>query len=124
MKNPKHRRLNAALYAMALEEMAAGPSTRPELCEHTGLGDKTVQAIVRSLHQRRLIHIAAWEKDSLGRFTMAAFAFGRGADAKKPAPKTATELSRAYKERQRRKAALRASAGLPAANDNHRSAVA
>jgi hypothetical protein len=111
VSNPKHRRLNARLYAMALEEMAAGPSTRRELCESTGLGDKTVEAIVRALHQRRLIHIAAWEKDALGRYTVAAFKFGRGTDAKKPAPKTPTELSRSYKLRRRQRDALRASAG-------------
>jgi hypothetical protein len=110
-----HRRLNAKLYAMALEEMAAGPSTRLELCGHTGLGKQTIEHLVRALHQRGLIHIAAWEKDAIGRFTMAAFKFGRGTDAKKPPRKTPTELSRGYKQRRRQRETLRASAGASGA---------
>lgn len=111
MKTRKRTRLNAKLYAMTLEEMAAGPSTRVELREHTGLSTKTIDAIVSSLYQRGLIHIGAWEKDALGRFTLAAFKFGRGTDVKKPPAKTPTELSRGYKQRRRQRDAMRASAG-------------
>lgn len=110
-KSRKRTRLNAKLYAIALQEMADGPSTRRELIERTGLSVKTIEGIVRALHQRRLIHIGAWEKDALGRFSLPAFSFGKGRDVPKPAPKTKTELARAYKARKAQRSALHASAG-------------
>jgi hypothetical protein len=110
-KSRKRTRLNAKLYAMALQEMADGPSTRQELIEQTGLGVKTVAGIVKALHQRRLIHIGAWEKDALGRCILPAFSFGKGRDVPKPAPKTGAELARSYTARRAQRSALHASAG-------------
>jgi hypothetical protein len=110
-KSRKRTRLNAKLYAMALQEMADGPTTRQELIEQTGLSVKTVAAIVKALHQRRLIHVGAWEKDAAGRCILPAFSFGKGKDVPRPARKTGAELARAKKARKAYRLALHASAG-------------
>jgi hypothetical protein len=99
MKKPKNR-LNAVLYATLIQELMDGPSTRVELMTATGLSHQTILSNVRALHERGLIHVACWEKDAMGRHSIAAFTFGRGGDARKPAPLTPVELKRAQRRRQ------------------------
>lgn len=111
-------RLNSVVFAAAIEELMAGPTTRAELAEHTGLHWCTVNLFLTTLHRRGLIHVAAWEKDSRGRRCLAAFEFGRGKDVPKPPPMTRAAAQRAYKQRKAREDALRASAGRPAAGSN------
>lgn len=109
-KAPKVR-LNATMYAMAMEEMVQGPTTRAELVAHTGLNPHTVQSVIRALHQRKIIYIAGWERDASGKASIAAFAFGSKADAPKPRPKTPNEHRRSYLERKRHAATRQATAG-------------
>lgn len=106
-------RLNAALYAMALEELMAGPTSRSDLMRVTGLNEETISSLVKALHKRELIHIGSWERDTGGRASIAMFLFGKGRDAKKPERKTPAENKRNYMRRKAQRAALRASAGAP-----------
>lgn len=107
-------RLNAALYAMALDELVQGPTTRAELREVTGLSVATILSIVSALRKRKLIHVAEWERDISGRWTVAAFAFGGKPDAKKPAPRTDAENKRAQRAARRNNATLHATVGIGA----------
>lgn len=95
---PKNR-LNAVLYATLLAELVEGPTTRQEMIDHTGLSRQTILSLVRALHERGLIHVASWERDSRGKHSIAAFQFGRAKDVKRPPPLTASELQVAYRSR-------------------------
>lgn len=97
-RKPKNR-LNAVLYATLLAELVAGPTTRQELIDHTGLSRQTILSLVRALHERGLIHVASWEKDGRGKHSIASFQFGSGRDAKRPPPLTAVEVQRAARAR-------------------------
>jgi hypothetical protein len=97
-RKPKTR-LNAVLYAMLLEDLVAGPATRQELMRRTGLSYETIMSVVRALHSRRLIHVTAWERDAIGRHSIAAFAFGSKADAKRPPALTRGECKRNQRAR-------------------------
>lgn len=111
VKKPTPVRLNAVLFAMAVEELVQGPTSRKELMEHTGLSPETVFSIIRALHSRRLIHIAGWERDGADRASIAAFEFGDKPDAKKPRRRTHMENKRTQQERKRRAAVVQATAG-------------
>lgn len=112
-------RLNAALFAMALEELMTGPTTRYELEETTGLSRQTVLSLISALRKRKLIRIGGWERDRMGKASMAAFVFGQGEDARKPRPLTPSEVQKAYKMRKLRAQTFYASA----ANDDDRRAA-
>lgn len=115
---PKRRkatvRLNATLYAIALQELMHGASTRAELSEATGLGAETVMCMVRALHKRRLIYVASWEQDGIGRWSIAAFAFGDKTDAKKPVRLTPVECKRQQRARRRQASVGNLTAGMAA----------
>ena len=110
-KKGKMTRLNATLFAMALEEMAHGPTTRTELGERTGLSRQTILSLITALHKRRLIYVAGWERDGGGRASIQAFALGDKPNARKPPPLTSAETQRAYKERKLMRSAMHATAG-------------
>lgn len=87
----------ATLYAKLLAALVDGPPrTYMELAEFTGLHLRTCQRYVKALHDAKLVHVAGWEEDPLGRFSIAAFVFGRGRDAKRPVL-SATEKKRRYR---------------------------
>lgn len=77
-------RLNSILFAMLLEDLMEGPSTWTELSEKTGLCRGSVLAAIRAMKDRKLVHIAGWERDAAGRINVPAFQLGRGRDAVKP----------------------------------------
>lgn len=99
-KPKKPTRLNAALYAILLEELVDGTATRREMAERTGLSAQTILSLVTALHKRGLIHVAAWERDAVGRHSIPAFQFGRKRDVARPAPLTKAECKRQQRARQ------------------------
>lgn len=111
-REKKKPRLNGILFAMLLEELIAGPSTWQELSEHTGLSRNTILNTLQALRKRKLVYVAAWEKDPRGAATMRAYAFGDKPDMKRPR-RTPAETKREYRARKVLESAMRASAGVP-----------
>jgi hypothetical protein len=103
-------RLNAALYAMFLQELVAGPCTLPGLIEVTGLHLKTVRGLLKALHGKKLIHVSGWDNDARGAQTIAVWTWGAGRDAKRPT-KTQAQVCRDWRSRQAMTAMVNASAG-------------
>jgi hypothetical protein len=97
----KQVKLNAALLAMMLQELVAGPCTGPQLAEHTGMSTITVYHTLRALHRKHLVHIAAWDTDTQGRKSVRAFAFGEGKDVPRPRAKRARVSKSEYDNRVR-----------------------
>jgi hypothetical protein len=94
-------KLNAVMYAMMLEDLLEGPSTAQELADYTGMSILTVQRTLRVMHRRGVIHVAAWNEDMRGAWTLRSFALGRGKDAKKPPPKTRAQYEQNRRDRLR-----------------------
>ena len=101
--------LSCITFALALEELIAGPSTAHSIAEHSGMNYRTACRLLRALHGKKLVHISDWDKDSLGRMGMrAVFSLGHGRDAKRAA-KPREQVNRDY----RNKVARAALAGTP-----------
>jgi hypothetical protein len=81
-------KLNAVMFSMLLEELMSGPATAQGIADYTGMSVLTVQRTLRVMHRRKVIHIAAWEEDVRGAWTLRVWALGEGRDARKPPPKT------------------------------------
>lgn len=74
-------RLSYLTFAMLLEELMSGPCTAKHLSEHTGMGHRYMCRLIDALHTKRLVHVAGWDKDSLGRMAVKVYALGHGKDA-------------------------------------------
>lgn len=88
----------------ALQMLQQSPAglTRTELQTQLSIPDlRTMQTMLKALHQRKLIHIAAWRYESAGRSCPACrvFRYGEGEDAKKPAGLSPEDCRRRYKDR-------------------------
>ena len=79
--------------------LIAGPTTVSGLCEESGLAYNSCRKFVATLYRRKLVHIAAWERDSIGRWTIAAYAWGTGKDAKRPPKLTPAQRSQRRRDR-------------------------
>ena len=84
---------NAAAYAAAFDGLISGASTVEDLSQESGLAHNTTRKLIHALRRRKLIHVAAWEADALGRHTKAAYALGHKPDAAKPPAKTCAQRS-------------------------------
>jgi predicted ArsR family transcriptional regulator len=76
-------KVNAMSYAKLIKELHDGPYSFQELADNTGLHYHTVREYVNCLHRERLVHIALWEKDRLGRDCKPLWVFGRSKDKKR-----------------------------------------
>lgn len=91
---------NASAYAAALEALMDGESTIHEIEEASGLAFSTLRKWLAALRRRKLVHVVAWEKDPLGRYTRAVFALDRGKkDAPRPPKMTDAERRKRYYDR-------------------------
>ena len=95
---------NAAAYAAVFEGLISGASTVVDLAQESGLAHNTTRKLIHALRRRKLIHVAAWETDALGRHTKAAYALGHKPDVAKPPAKTSTQRSARSAARKRSKA--------------------
>lgn len=108
----KQVKLNAVMFAMMLEELLSGPCTAQDIADYTGMSLLTVQRTLRAMYRRKVLHVAAWERDVAGRMTVRVFGLGAGKDAKAPIT-TRSEMNRKYRLRK----AMAPLSALPAAND-------
>jgi hypothetical protein len=74
-------RLSYLTFAMLLEELMSGPCTAKHLSEHTGMGHRYMCRLIDALHTKKLVHIASWEKDAIGRIGVRVYGLGHGTDA-------------------------------------------
>lgn len=81
-----------------------GPASARSLAGISDLHIVTVYDLLRALHSYKVVHIAAWEKDSRGRDAIAVFALGPGDDAKRQT-KSRTQIARDYRARKKALAA-------------------
>lgn len=98
---------NISAYAEAIYLLTEGASTIKDICQESGLGDTTVRKFVASLRRRGLVRIAGWEQDSQGRHVIAAYQWGKKADAKRPPVQTLQERQTKYKAKIQHLAMLR-----------------
>lgn len=77
-------RIGAISAAKVLANLYAGPATARELMEVSGLSKNTVMEYLRHFKTEGVIHICAWERDSLGRWSIPVFQLGYGKDRTRP----------------------------------------
>lgn len=84
---------NVTAYVLLFQALEGGGNTE-ELHAESGLGLQTVRKFVAVAKRKKMVHIKAWDKDSMGRFTRPVYAIGNEKDAKRPPKQTSTERSR------------------------------
>ena len=91
---------NVTAYILLFQALEEGGNIE-DLQEESGMSINTVRKFVAVAHRRKMVHIKAWDKDSLGRHTRPVYALGAKVDAKRPPQQTSTERSRKRYERER-----------------------
>ncbi len=87
-------KVNQNTYARLFKELLDGPITPHEAVEATGLHIVTAQNLFRCLKRHKVVHVAAWEPDRLGRDVTPVYQLGAGRD-KPRRKKSAAERQRA-----------------------------
>lgn len=93
-------KVNQATYALALRELLEAPCTAHDIVEATGLHTVTAQSLMRTLKQYKVVHISAWDTDSLGRDAIPVYKLGPGRNAKRR-KKSAAERQRQSREKKK-----------------------
>lgn len=105
----KHR-VNHEAYAAVIKALLDHPQTAHELAEVSGLHIVTSQGLMRVFKRHKIVHVSAWDPDSLGRDVTPVFSLGKGRNVARR-KKTPAERTAAYRARQQAKLlTLRASA--------------
>ena len=121
----RQTRLSHESFTAILEQMLAGPSTATELTQASGMTQRYINQLIRTMHQRKVVHVSGWEKDAIGRVAVKVWTLGHGKDAKRP-NKPREQVQRDYRAK-RRMDPLKGTPfyGLPvqAANDSRRAAA-
>lgn len=104
----RQARVSYIAFSMILDELLSGATTTQALADASGLTRRYCAKLMAVLHGRKVVHIASWEADSLGRMSIAAYALGHGKDAARK-PKTKLEINRDW----RRRAAGKSLVGTP-----------
>jgi hypothetical protein len=99
MSEKKQTRLSYLTFAMLLEELLSGPCTAKHLSEHTGMGHRYMCRLIDALHTKRVVHIAGWDKDALGRVAVRVYGLGPGKDAQKKT-KPRHQVNREYRAKE------------------------
>src|SRR5690625_2951187 len=82
--------------------LSALPATSRDIHNQTGLSRVTIWRWITDLHRAGEIHIESWVRGGTPGPWLPVYAPGEGRDARKPAPKTDAQVSRAYRARARR----------------------
>lgn len=83
---------NARFLGTMIRHLQDVPSTVPELAEASGLHTDTVRSHLFAWKAAGAVRVVGWEQDRFGRYCSKVYAFGQGADAKRPAqPKARRE---------------------------------
>lgn len=95
-------KVNQDAYARVLKMLLADPVTAHDIVQEVGLHLITAQSMFRTFRKHKVVHICAWEPDSMGRDAIPVYKLGKGKD--KPRNKlTPAERQARYRKR---KAAL------------------
>lgn len=73
-------KVNQDTYARVFKELLDGPMTAHDAVDVAGLHIVTAQHLMRCLKKHKVVHIAAWEVDSMGRDAIPVYALGAGRD--------------------------------------------
>lgn len=93
-------KVNQATYALALKELLDTPCTAHDIVEATGLHTVTAQSLMRTLKKYKVVHISAWDTDSLGRDATPVYKLGPGRNVKRR-KKSAAERQRQSREKKK-----------------------
>jgi hypothetical protein len=98
---------NTTAYASVVEALVRTGGTAQELSDTSGLAANTTRKFIRALRNRALVRVVLWRQDTMGRYTIAVWGWGRPAyDAKRPPRMTSTERSARRRVRQREMSSL------------------
>lgn len=98
---------NTTAYAAVIEALEKGGGTTQEFSDSSGLARNTTRKFIRALRNRNLVRVVLWRQDTMGRYTIAVWGWGRPTyDAKRPPRMTSTERSARRRMRQREMSAL------------------
>lgn len=113
-------KINHVSYALLIKRMMGVPACVVDLCDFTGLNERTVWGIVRVLRRHKVIHVAKWGQDSIGRWQIAYYCVGNLPDKEKPvrSPEEIQELVRASARKRyaKKKASTPTAEAMAAAN--------
>ena len=84
-RTPRRSRMNMLTMAQTLRIVLSGRFTRQEIVDATGIHDVTAMRWVNTMRKLRLIHVADWLPDTLGRDGIAVFELGDAPDKKRRA---------------------------------------
>lgn len=84
---------NVTAYVLLFQALEGGGNIN-DLHAESGLGLQTIRKFVSVARRKKMVHIKAWDKDSMGRYTRPVYALGSGKDTQRPPQQTSTERSR------------------------------
>lgn len=95
-------KVNQDTYARLFSELLDGPISAHDAVEATGIHLVTAQNLFRTLKKHKVVHIAAWDKDSKGRDATPVYGIGAGRDK----PRRKTPAAERQRQSRAKKAAL------------------
>lgn len=108
----KRARVSHVTTAKVISLILDGPFSARDIVDTTGLHIVTAYELLRVLRKEKVIHISAWEPDSLGRDAIAIFSIGNKRDAKRRAL-TRAQISERYRARKRMRSMMTAISSKP-----------
>lgn len=100
---PKRRPINGVAYALLLRRLVYAPYSYKELADATGLNEQTIRKWMIALRAAKLVHIASWDQDRRGGWTIPEFAWGPNkSDVRPPDPLTGAERAQRMRDARRK----------------------
>lgn len=97
--------LHVAAYAHMVDMLINDGGTVEDLYEETGMNRNTIRKFIAAMRRRKVVYVARWEPNSIGRHNIANYRIGNKPDAKQPEPRSNQQKKRDYDERRRKIAA-------------------
>lgn len=94
---PKRARLNALVMALALKVILSGRFTREELLHKTGVHYQSAGRWLAAIKREKLIYIADWQNDTMGRDNIPVYELGDKPDKKRRSI-TPAQRSKRYRD--------------------------
>ena len=101
-KNRPLAKINALSYAALIRELIEVPSSYHDLAEATGLAYTTIREAIYAWHIQKIVFVAGYKEDVLGRRSIKLWSFGL--DRKDCKPLRYTPAERQKRHRQKKKA--------------------
>ena len=93
-------KVNQTAYALIFKELLEGPLTARDAIEITGLHIQTANNLFKCFKKHKIVYIASWETDSMGRDAFPVYQIGNKPDKKRRAM-TSAERSARFKAKQK-----------------------